>query len=114
MEQWRVLSALAQDSGQPMGALARNVFMNHPALTKLVDKMVANGLIHRVVDPADQRRVLVHNTDRGTALLGRLQGIVDSHQRGVEQAFGLSRTAALDILLEELAENDLSVYEVES
>ena len=113
VEQWRVLNALNEKGGQPMGELAKNVYMNHPALTKMVDRMVSNGLIHRLADAADQRRVLVHLTDRGASLLVRLRRIVDSHQDRVVQSFGASRSAALGLLLDELAECEVEPSEVE-
>lgn len=102
VEHWRVLETLSDRTGRSMGELAEHVLMNHPALTKLVDRMVASGLVHRVADPTDQRRVLVHMTDRGTAIFTRLKRRADEHNAGVEQAFGASKTAALRALLQDL------------
>ncbi|MVA99810.1 MarR family transcriptional regulator [Nitratireductor sp. CAU 1489] len=104
VEQWRVLEILADRAGRSMGSLAELVLMNHPALTKLADRMVASGLIHRVADPDDQRRVLVHATDRGLAIHARLRPIVDTHGRRIEETFGASKAAALRALLEDLAD----------
>ena len=56
VEQWRVLEVLSDREGRSMGTLAELVLMNHPALTKMADRMVVNGLIHRAPDPQDQRR----------------------------------------------------------
>lgn len=113
VEQWRVLNALGEKGGQSMGVLAQNVFMNHPALTKLADRLVSNGLIHRLADPDDQRRVLVHITERGKVSLARLRPIVDEHQNRVVSSFGASRAAALGLLLDELAECEIAVREFE-
>ena len=43
VETWRVLETLSSDEGLTMGELAEIVLMNPPTLTKLVDRMVANG-----------------------------------------------------------------------
>ncbi|MEM8813819.1 MAG: MarR family transcriptional regulator [Pseudomonadota bacterium] len=107
VEQWRVLHRLAETNGQSMGSLARHVLMNHPALTKLADRMVANGLIDRISDPEDQRRVLVHITDEGRTSLERVTRTVEDHDRSLEQIFGHSKSAALTALLEDLSDEML-------
>lgn len=95
VEQWRVLERLAGRDGCSMGELAGDVLMNHPALTKMTDRMVSNGLVHRAPDPADQRRVLVYVTDRGAVLADRLRPIVAAHEEALGQLLG--GTTARDI-----------------
>ena len=107
VEQWRVLEALSERDGCSMGELAELVLMNHPALTKLADRMVADGLIHRVADRSDQRRVLVHNTERGNAFFLRVERRVTAHNNQLEHAIGNSKAAALRALLEDLAVEEL-------
>ncbi len=107
VEQWRVLEVLSEKDGCSMGELAELVLMNHPALTKLADRMVANGLIHRFIDVNDQRRVLVNNTERGGAFFERLQRRVAEHNRKLENAIGTSKAAALRALLEDMANERL-------
>lgn len=88
VENWRILEALAGRSGYSMGELASLVLMNHPALTKMIDRMVAGGLVHRSLDPADQRRVLVFATDRGKAICAQLRTVVAQHEQEFYQAIG--------------------------
>lgn len=95
VEQWRVLERLAGSDGCSMGELAGDVLMNHPALTKMIDRMVSNGLVHRAPDPADQRRVLVFVTERGAVMVKRLRPIVQAHEKGLNEALG--GTAVRDI-----------------
>lgn len=95
VEQWRVLERLAGLDGCSMGELANDVLMNHPALTKMTDKLVSNGLVHRAPDPSDQRRVLVYVTDRGAVLAERLRPIVKAHEKALSEMFGA--TAAREI-----------------
>ena len=78
VEHWRVLEVLSDESGRSMGDLAETVLMNHPALTKMIDRMVASGIVHRALDPADNRRVLVFVTDKGLELYRR------AHQQAVK------------------------------
>ncbi|WP_019057154.1 MarR family winged helix-turn-helix transcriptional regulator [Streptomyces prunicolor] len=68
VEQWRVLSVIADGKGHPMTEIADQVLMPAPSLTKLVDRMVADNLVYRRPDRADRRRVLLHLTARGRAL----------------------------------------------
>lgn len=104
VEQWRVLEALENRAGQSMGELAGVVLMNHPALTKMIDRMVANGIVHRALDPSDQRRVLVHITDRGAVLAQRLRPKVEAHEQAMAAMLGKQTVTALRNLLEDAAE----------
>ena len=69
VEHWRILEVLSDESGRSMGELAEAVLMNHPALTKMIDRMVAAGIVHRSLDPADNRRVLVFCDGQGPGAL---------------------------------------------
>jgi len=100
VEQWRILNRLREHDGQSMGELARTVLMNHPALTKTIDRMVANGLVHRAPDEEDQRRVLVYLTDRGVAQLGELTRKAKAHEAETRASIGMANALALEALLE--------------
>ncbi|MGB3483350.1 MAG: MarR family transcriptional regulator [Mycobacterium sp.] len=63
---WLVLGALNRASdGLTMTGLADVVGLPGATLTRSVDRLVDQALLHRTVDPLDRRRVLVHLTDRG-------------------------------------------------
>jgi DNA-binding MarR family transcriptional regulator len=100
VEQWRVLEELGSQSGRSMGELANTVLMNHPALTKMLDRMVSVGLVHRAADPEDQRRVLVYISDRGLVLLERLRPKVRAHEEAIAEILGKSNIGGLTALLE--------------
>lgn len=76
LDEWRVLSLLARTGGQPMSAIAAVTMLAPPTLTKRIDGMVADGLVHRRVDDADRRRVLVLLVPRGRARHDRLARLV--------------------------------------
>lgn len=48
--------------------LARAAELNPGAMTRLLDKLEAKGLILRVDDPADRRALHIHLTEAGTAI----------------------------------------------
>jgi DNA-binding MarR family transcriptional regulator len=94
-----MLEVLSDRQGRSMGEIAEIVLMNHPALTKMTDKMVARGLVHRAPDPADQRRVVVYITDIGLELAERVKDRVDGQNSVLEENLGPRKTAELRKLL---------------
>ena len=48
--------------------LARAADLNPGAMTRLLDKLEARGLLQRVADPADRRALHIHLTDAGCAM----------------------------------------------
>ncbi|HEU5282674.1 MAG TPA: MarR family transcriptional regulator [Burkholderiales bacterium] len=84
IEHWRVLEVLSDEQGRSMGELAQLVLMNHPALTKLIDRMVSRGWVHRAADAADSRRVLVFATDAGVEFVARLRARVADYEESLD------------------------------
>lgn len=84
IEHWRVLEVLSDEKGRSMGELAQLVLMNHPALTKLMDRMVSRGWAHRAADPADSRKVLVFITDAGLEFAARLRHRVAEYHDAID------------------------------
>jgi DNA-binding MarR family transcriptional regulator len=58
------------------------VLLSQPALSRLVDRLDARGLVSRCADPADRRGVLVTLTDAGAAMQQRTGA---RHARSVER-----------------------------
>lgn len=94
LDEWRVLSLLAQRGGQSMSAIAAATSLAPPTLTKRIDVMVADGMVHRRVDDTDRRRVLVLLAPRGKAAHRRLAEHVEREHRRVTR---LSADAGLDL-----------------
>lgn len=85
LDEWRVLSLLARRGGQSMSAIAAATLLAPPTLTKRIDGMVADGLVHRRVDDTDRRRVLVLLAPRGRAAHRRLAYPVLEEERRVAE-----------------------------
>jgi DNA-binding MarR family transcriptional regulator len=77
VEQWRALVLLSDGHGHPMTEVAEFALVPAPSLTRLIDRMTTDGLVHRTADPVDRRRVLVHLTPRGRALHRRLAARIE-------------------------------------
>lgn len=98
-EQWRVLDKLSDEKGLPIGELAQQLNMNPPTMTKLIDRMVAAGLVQRIVDDEDSRRVLVFITDSGLLLFGKLSKRATKFHEGLAESLNAREAQQLSKLL---------------
>jgi DNA-binding MarR family transcriptional regulator len=71
LEEWRVLKILSDGNGHIMTEIADFAMLPAPTLTKLMDRMVAAGLVYRRADDHDRRRVLAHLAEAGRDRYGR-------------------------------------------
>lgn len=95
LEQWHVLSSLADGAGRAMSEIGATVVLPPPTMSKLIDGMVADNLVYRRVDVSDRRRVLVFLTARGHRLHRRLSPAVERQQEELLGALGADQTAVL-------------------
>lgn len=100
LDQWRILRVLSESGGMTMRALADAVTLNRPTMTKIVDKLVTDGLAYRVPDPEDRRKVRIFLSDQGKALYRQQNELVTSHQATVEDSYGSEETQQLKDMLE--------------
>lgn len=68
LAQWAVLSSLWRSGEMGVKELAEMTGNEPPATSRIVDRMVAAGLLLRKPDPADRRAVLVGLTAKAKAL----------------------------------------------
>lgn len=101
VEQWRVLERLADGRGRTMSALADELDMKLPSLSKLIDRMVGSAFVQRAQDPADQRRVLVYVSDIGLGKHRLLRNRVRRTRRDLESRLGDEGGRELRRLLED-------------
>ena len=99
-QHWRILQVLSDENGRAMGDLADLVLMNHPALTKNMDKLVSRGLVMRKSSKDDSRKVLVFITNSGLCMVQRLNMQVQAHQRSIHKVLGERKTEQLKKLLD--------------
>ncbi len=80
-----VLVQLGEGGGRlRMQDLARSVLLSKSGLTRLVDRMEAEGLVRREQCPTDKRGMLAVITPAGTAALRRASPV---HLAGIERHF---------------------------
>ena len=103
VESWRVLETLRHGQRHTMGQIADIVLMNPPTLTKLVDRMVANGLVQRVLADDDHRKVQLVLTDAGMELMSQVGEFALEQDREITDRLGEENTRALREALRSLA-----------
>ena len=103
-DHWRILQVLSDAQGHFMGELSERVLINGPSLTKNIDKLVSRGVVLRVADDVDSRRVKVFISDMGLEVVARLTERVDAHHHSIEAALGPRKAAQLKKLLESLVD----------
>ena len=105
VEQWRILKVLSDGNGHSMGELADAVLLNHPTLTKIIDRMVSDTLVYRVQDPNDRRKVLMFISDRGKVLCKKLNSLAVDQEEHILESYGDKSTSELKRLLESLIDS---------
>ena len=73
--QWAVLAALERGENVKQSELADILEIRPITLTRLVDRLCANGLVERRADPDDRRAKRLFLTPAGKPLVQRLAGL---------------------------------------
>lgn len=79
-QQYNVLRILrgAGAEGLPTLTIGERMLEDSPGVTRLVDRLVAKGLVSRARSKEDRRQVLCQITSPGLDLLTQIDGLVDS------------------------------------
>jgi DNA-binding MarR family transcriptional regulator len=92
--EWRVLAQLAGGSCT-VSLLAQRALAQQPTLTKVVDRMARDGLVRRLGDAADRRRVGVSLTEKGRKLAHELIPLARRHEAKILSGYGPRAAASL-------------------
>jgi DNA-binding MarR family transcriptional regulator len=99
---WRILAVLKGTAGVTVGELAARCLANQPTITKTLDRMQAQGLVVRIADAGDRRRVFVRLTAAGEALVDELIADARAHQDRLVDAMGAPESRVLVEALQRL------------
>lgn len=80
---WRVLASLVGSPGETVTGLAEVCLLQQPTMTKLLDRMVRDGLVKRTQDSRDRRVVRVGLTPRGDTIIEELIALARQHEADV-------------------------------
>lgn len=106
LAQYNVLRILrgAGEDGLPSGEIASRMIDRDPDITRLVDRLVRDGLAMRDRHDADRRVVLVRITAAGLDLLGRIDVVMTDLPCDLLGGLGQDRLQTLLDLLEDVIE----------
>lgn len=104
LSQYNILRILrgAQPTPIRISEIGERMIYRDPDVTRLVDRLVRQGLASRERGTEDRRVVLVEITEAGLALLERLDRPVDRYVRAVMAGLDAPELRALDALLNEI------------
>lgn len=97
LQQYNVLRILrgAGAPGLPTLEIGHRMVERQPGVTRLVDRLIAKGLVVRTRSEADRRVVLCAITPEGKAVLGELDAVVGTVDQTIRGALGNERLAQL-------------------
>lgn len=96
---WRVLASLVGGEGETVTGLAEICLLQQPTMTKLLDRMVRDGLVSRSQDQRDRRVVRVALTPHGEAVVQELLDAARRHEAEVIARQPQAEAAAFKDLL---------------
>jgi DNA-binding MarR family transcriptional regulator len=90
LSQLRVLYFLRRRSQSSLSAVADYLDVTRPTMSAMVDRLVQRGLIDRISDPTERRRIILTLTPEGTAEMERVYDA--TLQTVADRLAGLSET----------------------
>ena len=99
---WRVLASLSGAEPQTVTGLADACLLQQPTMTKLLDRMVRDGLVRRLPDPKDRRVVRIEMTPKGAELVKEPLVAAKRHETMIIERFPSLDGLALKQLLREM------------
>jgi len=79
--QYKMLLTIHDKGSCPLNQLARELQIAMSSASEMVDRLVAQGFVHRTVDEENRRQVTISATARGEELIRELQqGIVENYR----------------------------------
>jgi MarR family transcriptional regulator, organic hydroperoxide resistance regulator len=103
---WRVLASLSGSRGETVTGLAEVCLLQQPTTTKLLDRMVRDGLVTRSQDARDRRVVRVALTPRGETLAAELIAAARQHEATVLARFPEMEAVNLKAVLRSVLERE--------
>lgn len=107
---WRVLASLSGSRGETVTGLAEVCLLQQPTMTKLLDRMVRDGLVTRAQDARDRRVVRVALTSKGEALAEELIRAARQHEISVLARYPEMDSMRLKALLRSVLERETKPY----
>ena len=88
-EQFNILRILRGQQGRPLALrdISGRMIDRNSNTSRLVDKLMAKGLVRRETCPSDRRRVDIALTEEGDALTTQLKTLMDENMRSLQSVW---------------------------
>jgi DNA-binding MarR family transcriptional regulator len=103
--QLQVLRFLWEQDGLTPREIATRLDVEMPTVTRTVQRMVRDSLVHREAHPDDARSVRIYLTKRGTDLEPVLTALLDREKERALHGFSETERASLLRMLARISEN---------
>ena len=100
--EWRVLACLVDNDGMMITRLASLSLLEQSRMTRIIDQMVARGLLHRVTDSDDKRRVRLRLTETGREVATEVVAEARAHEAKLLSALADTDAARIKMVLQTL------------
>ena len=102
LQQFNVLRILRGQKGNPanLSTLNDRMVSRMSNTTRLVDKLIAKGLVHRNTCPENRRKVEIRLTDKGMESLNAMDRAVDAAEKKLMGSFTEGQLRELNDLLD--------------
>lgn len=103
-QQYNVLRILrgAGAEGLPTLSIGERMLEDSPGVTRLVDRLIAKGLVSRTRSTEDRRQVLCRITPAGLDLLARIDELVEGHDEEAVRVLTVDEQKELIRLLDRI------------
>jgi len=101
-QKWRILRTLDEHGRIEQSAIAEHACLLLPSVTRITQSMEAQGLLARLSDDEDKRRMMIEITDAGRKIIHDNIQLSNSIYRQLETSMGKQKVNQLLDLLEEL------------
>src|SRR5215469_15666154 len=99
VSEWRVMASLAGGEAISIGRLAQISVTKQPTVTRLLDRMEAQGYVKRIPSETDRRVTLVRITPQGQKLVSELIVQAKQHEDQVLAPLGAQKAEELKATL---------------
>jgi DNA-binding MarR family transcriptional regulator len=80
---WSILATLSDTDGISLAELAELTLLKQPTVTRLIQRLEAQGLIAKAADKQDRRMIRARLTARGHEQVSELMAMADERQRHI-------------------------------
>jgi len=76
---WRALMHITESGAECMKGVGRHVGLEAGSFTPVADRLIEEGLVERIPDPADRRRILLRATSSGKSAVKEMKRTMKEH-----------------------------------